>query len=86
MYHIIAAREPISFGDLCSLLDAPVQAVEASLKRLRDKLLIDTSGELIRLLSVQEMLIRCRLKYSRDCRFSFEDGVIRARPEGKDGE
>lgn len=86
MYHILAARAPISFSDLSDLLKDPAEAIEASLKRLQEKMLIETSGDMIRLLSIQEMLIRCQLKYSKDSRIFLEDGVIKVRQDGLGGE
>jgi predicted transcriptional regulator len=86
MYHILAARGPISFSDLSDLLKDPAEAIMASLERLQEKLLIEISGDMIRLLSIPEMLIRCQLKYSQDCRIFLENGVIKVRQDGKDGE
>jgi predicted transcriptional regulator len=86
MYHILVAREPISFPDLCDLLDDPSEEIEASLKRLQEKMLIENRGDMIRLLSVHEMLIRCQLKYSQESRIYMENGVIKVREDGKDGE
>ena len=54
----------------------------ASIERLEHYLLIQRSGEMIRLLSIQESLIACRCRHSRvDLPFVIENGVIRAKKE-----
>jgi hypothetical protein len=53
--------------------------VEASLCRLEKSLLIERSGDTVRPLSVQEVILLCQVKNERDCPLVFDNGVIRVR-------
>jgi len=55
----------------------------ASLERLEHHLLIRRSGETVCLLSIQESLIACRCRHTKDdLPFVIENGVIKAKRGG----
>lgn len=82
VYHGIPQTGSIAVKDLISVTGFEPDAVMASLERLEHYLLIQRSGEMVSLLSIQESLIACRCRHSRvDLPFVIENGVIRAKKE-----
>lgn len=80
VYHGIPQTGSITVGDLAAATGFEPGAVMASLERLERYLLIRRSGEAVRLLSIQESLIECQCRHTRDdLPFVIENGVVRAK-------
>ncbi|KAF5085030.1 hypothetical protein DSECCO2_73530 [anaerobic digester metagenome] len=80
VYHRIPETGDITVEDLVETTGFEPGAVTASLERLEHHLLIRKSGETVRLLSIQESLIECQCRHTReDLPFVIENGVIRAK-------
>jgi len=79
IYHL-AARSPSTTADglaRASGLDLP--AVEKSLERLERNLLIEHREGRVRVLSINEALLLCQIKHTKDLPYTIENGVIRER-------
>jgi DNA-binding MarR family transcriptional regulator len=83
LYHRIPEKDGISIEDLIEAIGCDPATVTASLERLERYCLIQRSGEMVRLLSFQESLVKCHCKHMEDLPFFYEDGVIKAKK--KDG-
>jgi hypothetical protein len=83
IYHRIPEKDGISIEDLIESTGHDTTAIRASLERLERYCLIGRSGEMVRLLSFQESLVKCHCKHTEDLPFFYEDGVIKAKK--KDG-
>jgi hypothetical protein len=79
VYHQIPTETSIAVEDLAANTGLGGNAVAASLERLERALLVQRSGETVRLLSFQESLLRCQCRYARDLPFVIEDGVVKAK-------
>lgn len=78
VYHRIPETGNITVEDLVAATGFEPGAVMASLKRLEHYLLIRQSGETVRLLAIQESLIECQCRHTRDdLPFVIENGVVR---------
>ncbi|KQC04686.1 MAG: hypothetical protein APR53_03145 [Methanoculleus sp. SDB] len=80
LYHIIASRETITVPELCTIAGFARDDVEGSMERLNRNCLIGRSGEYIRILSIQESLVMCRVNHAQESPVVVEDGVIKYRP------
>jgi DNA-binding IclR family transcriptional regulator len=69
-YHIIARQPSMMTEALAAASGLDAAAVESSLARLQQALLVERTGESVRVLSFGESLIKTQVKYS-------EDGVIK---------
>ena len=79
VYHRIPENGGIVVGDLTAATGFDPGTVTASLERLERYLLVRRSGETVRLLSIQESLIECQCRHTRDdLPFVIENGVVRA--------
>jgi len=79
IYHL-TARSPSTTADGLaqeSGLDLPV--VEKSLERLERNLLIEHKEGRVRVLSINEALLLCQIKHTKDLPYTIENGVIRER-------
>lgn len=80
IYHRIPQTDGIMTEDLVAATGFEPGAVMASLGRLEHYLLIRRSGEMVYLLSVQESLVECQCRHTReDLPFIIENGVIRVK-------
>jgi hypothetical protein len=80
VYHLIPETGGITVEDLVAATDFEPGAVTASLERLERYLLVRQAGETVRLLSIQESLIECQCRHTRDdLPFVIENGVVRAK-------
>jgi hypothetical protein len=79
IYHLIVQVPSITLEKLVPVSGFASSDVDASLKRLERKLLIERNGEMIKVLSVSESLIRNQVKYCTDLPYTIENGVIRMR-------
>ena len=80
VYHRIPENGSITARDLVAATGFEPGAVMASLERLEHYLLVRRSGDGVRLLSIQESLIKCQCRHTtEDLPFVIENGVIRAK-------
>ncbi|KLK87807.1 hypothetical protein SZ63_09340 [Methanoculleus sediminis] len=80
VYHRIPETGGTTVEDLVAATGFEPGAVTASIERLEYRLLVRRSGETVRLLSIQESLIECQCRHTReDLPFVIENGVIRAK-------
>jgi len=79
VYRGIPKTGDVTVEDLTAATGFGPGAVTASLERLERYLLVRRSGEAVRLLSVQESLIECQCRHTKDLPFVIENGVIRAK-------
>jgi Mn-dependent DtxR family transcriptional regulator len=77
IYHIIACKPAVATGDLAAASGLDAAAVESSLTRLHQALLIERTEDTVRVLSFGESLIKTQVKYSDDLPFVIENGVIK---------
>ncbi len=86
VYHIIARKGSATPDELAHELQLERDVIEASIARLGSSLLTGVRDGRVHPLSIQESIIMCRLKYSKDLPFSIKDGVITAKAMKKDDE
>jgi len=79
VYHQVAGHEGIERGALAEACGIPERTIGDSLQRLQQSLLIELRENRIYLLSINESLIRCQIKYDQSLPFTVENGVIRAK-------
>ena len=77
IYHIIAREPAVTIEKLVAASGLDVAAVESSLARLQQSLLVDRTEDKARVLSFGESLIKTQAKYSDDFPIVFENGVIK---------
>lgn len=83
IYHIIVSESSISVDEITSKTGFEKGTIMESLKRLESSCLIGYDGENARILSLQEMLLKCRMKNAAadpDNPVIIENGVIKANP------
>ncbi|MDD3857546.1 MAG: MarR family transcriptional regulator [Methanoculleus sp.] len=84
VYRRISETGDSTVEDLVAATGFEPGAVTASLERLERYLLIRRSGDAVRLLSIQESLIECQCRHTREgLPFVIENGVIRAKRSEK---
>ena len=86
IYHIIAYKNSASIDEISSKSGFENEIITESLKRLESNCLIRYEGEKAGLLSVHEMLLKCRIKHAvcdPDSPVIIENGVIKANPDYK---
>lgn len=76
-YHIIARKPGMMTEDIVAASGLDFAAVELSISRLQQALLVERTGDVVRVLSFGESLIRTQIKYSDDFPIIFENGVIK---------
>ncbi len=77
IYHTIACEPVVLKESLATDSGLDAATVESSLARLQQALLIEQTGDTVRVLSFGESLIRSQVKYSDDLPFTIENGVIK---------
>jgi len=86
VYHLIAADPTRDAGSLAAYLHCSPDDIRGSFGRLERALLIEREeGGRVHVLSVQEILLRCQARYSRDFPFVIEGGVIKAKDDREPG-
>ena len=80
LYHIITARNTTTVPELCTDTGFSRDDVEGSMERLERNCLIGRSEEDVRVLSIHESLVMCRVNHAQDSPIVVEDGVIKYRP------
>jgi len=86
IYHIIAYENTATTEDITSKTGFDEETVKESLKRLESGSLIGYDGENARLLSLQEMILKCKIKNAASASDSpviIENGVIKENPDYK---
>ncbi|MBN1432844.1 MAG: MarR family transcriptional regulator [Methanomicrobiaceae archaeon] len=84
IYHIIAYENSASIEEISSKSGFESETITESLKRLESNCLIRYDGEKAGILSVPEMLLKCRIKHAvcePDSPVIIENGVIKANPD-----
>ncbi|MDK2990259.1 MAG: hypothetical protein PWR16_1788 [Methanoculleus sp.] len=80
VYHRIPETGNITVEDLVAATGFEPGAVTASLERLERYLLVRQAEGTVRLLSIQESLIECQCRHTRDdLPFVIENGAVRAK-------
>ncbi len=83
IYHIIAGKTACTAGDLAEQTGLSVDTVESSVRRLiRAMLVAQEEGGAIKPLSLHESFLLCESRFTEDCTFVIEGGVIRPRNRG----
>ena len=77
IYHIIARESRVTTENLAATSGLDAAAVESSISRLQQALLIERTGDGVRVLSFGESLIKTQVKYSDDFPIVFENGLIK---------
>jgi hypothetical protein len=82
VYHLIVADPSRDAGFLAAHLRCSPAEIQASLQRLERASLIEQGdGGRFRVLSIQEMILRCQARYCRDIPYVIEGGVIRLKKD-----
>jgi len=81
IYHLVAQKESITTEELTALSEMDAETVCSSLARLERYLLIECSGNSVRVLTIGEAILKCQIKNTMDPGFEIVDGVIKARKE-----
>jgi Mn-dependent DtxR family transcriptional regulator len=79
IYRLLADGDAISVLEVIECLGFDPEVIEASLRRLQQADLIDRSGMQLRLLSIQESLLRNQIRMDEENPLVIENGVIRVR-------
>jgi hypothetical protein len=79
VYHLIAQEEGTCTETLAEKTGLEGDAIAASLGRLDRALLIERTGNQLRVLSVGEALLKCQAKYDTTLPYTIENGVVKAR-------
>jgi hypothetical protein len=79
IYHLVAQKETITTEELIILSGMDADTVHVSLVRLERYMLIERSGNSVRVLTVGEAILKCQINNTIDPGFEIVDGVIKAR-------
>jgi DNA-binding Lrp family transcriptional regulator len=86
IYHIVVEENSVSADEISSKTGFDTETVSESLKRLESANLIGYDGKKAKILSIQEMLLKCRIKNTASNPNSpiiIENGVIKENPNYK---
>ena len=86
IYHIVVEETSVSVDEVTSKTGLDKETVSESLKRLESASLIGYDGKTAKILSIQEMLLKCRIKNTASDPNSpiiIENGVIKENPNYK---
>jgi len=81
IYHRIALGEAGTIPELISITELDEEVIRASVQRLVGYLLIRQEGELLHPMGLEEMLLSCRIRYTKDLPVTIENGVIKIRSD-----
>lgn len=79
VYHFIGANGPISIEELSVAADLSGEETERSVRRLEENMLVERRDGQVRVLSFQESLLRCQLRYMDHSLVYIENGIIKVR-------
>jgi len=79
IYHLLLRNPDIGEEDLSFHSNASQDEIRASLQRLFSANLLERKDDGFRIVSIQEMILRCQAKYDKKCRFLIENGVIKVK-------
>jgi hypothetical protein len=79
IYHLVAQVPSTTVDGLISTSGLDPSAVNKALERLERNLLVEQKEGRVRALTINEALLLCQIKYSRDLPYTIENGVIRER-------
>ncbi len=82
VYHIIAATDAATIEEISSRSGYSIDIIESAISRLKKTNLVNQKNENVRALSIQEIILRCQIKYQRkDSPIYLEDGIIKVKPK-----
>lgn len=81
VYHLLLEDPDQGKDSLAGKSGRSVDQIVSSLLRLEAACLIEQDGEKYRILSVQEILLRCQARYDRYSPFVIEGGIIRIKKD-----
>jgi hypothetical protein len=79
IYHLVAQQPYWTTDGLVSASGFEMSAVEKSLGRLEQDMLLEREDGRVRVLAVGESLLLCQTKNAKDLPYCIEQGVIRER-------
>jgi hypothetical protein len=77
IYHRITLDQAETIPDLVKVTGYSEEQVESSVNRLIRSLLLARNGERLRPLTLEEMLLSCKIRYTKDLPVTIEGGIIR---------
>lgn len=77
VYHLLLKDPDQDRDRLAEKIGCNRDEIVLSLRRLEAAFLIEQDGERYKVLSVQEMLLRCQARYDQNSPFVIEGGVIK---------
>ena len=80
LYHILAADPSKGEEELAAIACVSSDTIRSSLGRLVAAHLLERGDSGYRVLSIQEMLLRCQARYDKSCPFFLENGVLKMKP------
>ncbi|MDD1715773.1 MAG: MarR family transcriptional regulator [Methanolinea sp.] len=83
VYHLLMMDETRSGKDLAAAAGCAIEDLDRSLHRLEAAMLIETREGMVRVLPVQEILLKCQSRHDKGCPFEFDGGVIREKRPGE---
>jgi hypothetical protein len=81
VYHLVLLDPDLDWDRLAGKIGCSCDDILLSLSRLEAAFLIEQDGERYKVLSVQEMLLRCQARYDQNSPFVIEGGVIRIKKD-----
>lgn len=86
LYHILAADPSKGEEELAAIACVSSDTIRSSLERLVAAYLLERVETGYRVLTIQEMLLRCQAKYDKSCPFFLENGVLKMKsmPDTRD--
>ncbi len=83
VYHLLMTDETRPRGDLAAASGCTIEDLDRSLHRLEKAMLIECSGEgAVRILPLQDIILKSQSRYDQGCPFEVEGGVIRLKRPG----
>jgi hypothetical protein len=80
LYHILAVDPSRDEEELAAVAGASPDEIRSSLDRLIGANLLERTDGYFRVLSIEEMLLRCQAKYDKNCPFVIDNGIIKLKP------
>ncbi len=77
VYHVMSGQDESDIKELVRRSGLDTSTVEASLRRLEKNLLIGCRDGKNKVLSINESLIRCQIRYDNSLPYTIENGVIK---------
>lgn len=86
VYHAIALNRADTLPALIEYMGGDAMAVEDSIRRLVSYLLIERMGDTLRVLSIEESILKCQFRYGCGTPLEIENGVIKIPDCARKGE